>query len=150
MELWLRHTASRRGPVKRERVGVPTNALLVAPMSSGPQPANPPPPDADGLRCEIVRDGDLGRVAVRGALDLATVPILEAELAALRQAGFRRVILDLGELGFMDSTGLRCILERDAEARQDGFSFALIAGPPAVQRVFEVTGMATRLTFVDA
>jgi len=119
-------------------------------MSSEPQPANRPPPDADGIRCEIVREGDAGRVGVRGALDLATVPILEAELAALRHAGFRRVILDLSELGFMDSTGLRCILERDAEARQDGFSFALIAGPPAVQRVFEVTGMATRLTFVDA
>jgi len=118
-------------------------------MLSGPQPAYPPP-DSDALGCEIVRDGHAVSVRVSGELDLATVPILEAELAALRQAGFRRLILDLSELGFMDSTGLRCILARDAEARQDGFSFALVAGPRAVQRVFELTGTAARLTFVDA
>ena len=118
-------------------------------MLPGPQPAYPPP-DAEGLGCEIVREGDVGRVRVSGALDLATVPILEAELAALRRAGFRRLVLDLSELGFMDSTGLRCILVRDAEARQDGFSFALVAGPRAVQRVFDLTGTAARLTFVDA
>ena len=118
-------------------------------MLSGTQPAHPPP-DAEGFDCEIVRERDAGRIRISGALDLATVPILEAELTALRQAGVRRLILDLRGLGFMDSTGLRCILVRDAEARQDGFSFALVAGPRAVQRVFELTGTAARLTFIDA
>jgi anti-anti-sigma factor len=118
-------------------------------MLSGPQPAHPPP-DAEWFDCEIVHDGDAGRIRISGALDLATVPILESALTALRQAGFRRLILDLSGLGFMDSTGLRCILVRDAEARQDGFSFALVAAPRAVQRVFELTGTAARLTFIDA
>jgi anti-anti-sigma factor len=119
-------------------------------MSPSSQPAFRPPPEADELRCEVVREGDAARVVVSGALDLATVPILEAELADLRHAGVRRLVLDLSGLGFMDSTGLRCILERDAEARRDGFSIALVAGPPAVQRVFEVTGTAARLPFIDA
>jgi anti-sigma B factor antagonist len=133
------------------RDGVPQNTYVDGPrpMSPGPQPADHPPPDAEGLGCEIVRDGAAATVRVSGALDIATVPILEAELRELRQAGFRRLVLDLSGLGFMDAAGLRCILERDAEARQDGFSVALIAGPRAVQRVFELTGTAARLAFVD-
>lgn len=50
----------------------------------------------------------------------------------------------------MDSTGLRCILERDSEARQDGFSMVLVPGPPAVQRVFDITRSTERLPFIDA
>jgi hypothetical protein len=36
------------------------------------------------------------------------------------------------------------------ESRQDGFTIALLAGPPAVQRVFELTGTTDQLPFVDA
>jgi hypothetical protein len=38
------------------------------------------------------------------------------------------VMLDLRELRFIDSTGLRLILEIDAMAREDGFNFALVRG----------------------
>ena len=80
-----------------------------------------------------------------GELDLATVPLLEAELAGLRDAGFRLLIVDLSSLGFMDSSGLRCILKYDAEARHDGYSIALVRGPDAVQRVFQITDTEGRL-----
>jgi anti-sigma B factor antagonist len=109
-----------------------------------------PPPDAEWLRCDVSRKDDTVTVHVVGALDLATVPVLDKQLAELRDAGFRRLILDLRGLGFMDSTGLRCILRQDAEARQDGFSIALIQGPVAVQRVFELTGTTDHLPFIDA
>jgi hypothetical protein len=52
-------------------------------------------------------------------------------------------------LGFIDSTGLRCILDLDAESRLDGFSIALIQGPPAVRRVFELTNTDTLLRFIQ-
>ena len=94
------------------------------------------------------REQGTARIQTLGELDLATVPILEAELAGLRDAGFRHLILDLGGLDFIDSTGLRCILGHDAEARQDGYSIALIPGPPAVQRVFQVTETEARLPFI--
>ena len=98
----------------------------------------------------ISREREAVRVRAVGALDLATVPILEAEVAELRDAGFRHLVLDLSGLGFMDSSGLRCIIELDAEARQDGFSIALVPGPRAVQRVFELTGATALLPFIDA
>ena len=56
------------------------------------------------------------------------------------------MILDLSDLDFLDSSGLRCVLDYDAEGRQDGFSLALVPGSPRVQRVFELTQTLSRLT----
>jgi anti-anti-sigma factor len=118
-------------------------------MPPGPLPSQPLSGDSDAFRCEVVREeAGAARVRIGGALDIAAVPVLEATVGELREAGVQHVILDLSELDFMDSTGLRCILERDAEARQDGVSLSLVAGPPAVQRVFELTGTAARLPFI--
>ena len=109
-----------------------------------------PPPDAKSFRCDVSREAATATVQALGALDLATVPVLDDQLAALRDAGFRRLILDLRGLELIDSTGLRCILKYDAAARQDGFSIALIQGPTAVQRIFVLTGTTDHLPFIAA
>lgn len=41
------------------------------------------------------------------------------------------------------------MLRYDAQARRDGFSIALIPGPPAVQRVFQLTETDAHLPFID-
>jgi anti-anti-sigma factor len=105
-------------------------------------------PDLPPFSCEITREHDSARLRLLGELELDTTPTVEAEINALRETGTRSLVLDLTGLTFMDSTGLRCILDCDAEARQDGFSVALIEGPPAVHRVFELTNTHTRLRFV--
>jgi anti-anti-sigma factor len=79
---------------------------------------------------------------------MATAPLLEKQLEELRQAGCRHLILDLGGLSFMDSTGLRLALKWEAASRQDGFEIGFLPGPPAVQRVFEITGMTDRVPFI--
>jgi anti-anti-sigma factor len=78
-----------------------------------------------------------------------SAPVLDDHLPELRDAGFRRLILDLRGLEFMDSTGLRLILDYDSQARNNGFSIALIRGPSAVQRIFDLTGTTAQLPFVD-
>jgi len=114
------------------------------------QPPDSVSPDAAVFRCEVSGKRDTAKVRALGELDLGTVAILDAKLAELREAGFRLMIADLSGLSFIDSTGLRCILEWDAEARRGNISIALVQGPRAVQRVFELTGTAARLRFVDA
>ena len=106
-----------------------------------------PAPEAELFRCEISHERDSAHIRAVGELDVATVPILAAELATLRDAGFERWIVDLRSLEFIDSSGLRCILEYHAEAQRDGFSIALISGPPGVQRIFELTGTDAQLPF---
>jgi anti-anti-sigma factor len=99
------------------------------------------------LSCEIHGDRSDTQLVLAGSLDLGTVEVLEARLDEVRRAGARHVTIDLGELAFLDSTGLRCLLSVDAESRRDGFALALLPGPPAVQRVFEITATTARLPF---
>jgi anti-sigma B factor antagonist len=98
----------------------------------------------------VSRESDTASVRTVGELDLATVPVLSAQIADLRQAGCRHVIIDLSDLTFMDSTGLCLILECYAESRRDGFTMALLAGPPAVQHVFDLTDTTAHLPFIDS
>lgn len=101
------------------------------------------------FRCEIEAERGHVRVTPHGELDLATVPDVERRLRELRESGFDRVVLDLRELVFMDSTGLRMIMREQAAAEADGRTFELIPGPPGVQRIFEVASVLDRLTFVE-
>ena len=110
----------------------------------------PPRPRPALLTTEVVPERDCVRVRPAGDLDMSTVPELRDELMELRRAGFRRMVLDLSELEFIDSTGLRLVLRLDAESREDGFKLRLVPGGAAIQRVFELTGTAGMLPFTDA
>lgn len=102
------------------------------------------------LRCELVPERDAVRIVPVGSLDMATAPVVDEQLAELRAAGFRALILDLGRLDFMDSSGLRLILRWDAAARSDGFKLTVAPGNSTVMRVFQVTGTTDRIPFADA
>ena len=115
-----------------------------------PQPTNSWPEDEASLRCEVVPERDAVRVRPIGSLDLATVPVLEQQLEELREAGFRRLIVDLGGLWFMDSTGLNLALKWHGAAQRDGFEIGFAPGPPDVQRVFEIAGMREHVRFIDS
>jgi anti-anti-sigma factor len=97
------------------------------------------PPES--FRCESRRDGDVAWVQPIGELDLDTATNLDQELAAVREAGAARIVLDMRALTFMDSTGLRLVIRWDTDARQGGFEFAIVPGTEVVQRVFRLTGM---------
>lgn len=112
-------------------------------MSIAPEPTFAWQP----FSCRVEPDRDVVRVVPEGELDLATADQLERELDELRTAGFEHVMLDLRGLSFMDSTGLRLILAAEASARTRGTRLSLISGAPAVQRVFEVAGVADRLSW---
>lgn len=86
-------------------------------------------------------------VMPRGEMDLATVGLVRE--AVDREHRGEKLVLDLRAVGFMDTSGLRCVLELNDRAAREGFELKLIPGPEAVQRVFEVSGLAPRLPFVD-
>jgi anti-anti-sigma factor len=89
-------------------------------------------------------------IALTGELDLSATPRLEEEIARLaEESGIRRVVLDLRELEFMDSTGLRMVALAERKLREADRKLALVRGREAVQRVFAITRMDEHLTFVD-
>jgi anti-anti-sigma factor len=94
------------------------------------------------------RQGKALVVAPRGEIDLATVDLVREAVERDRKPG-EDLIIDLREVGFMDTSGLRYVLELVDRASRDGFDVRLVRGPSAVQRVFEVSGLEPRLPFVD-
>jgi anti-anti-sigma factor len=94
------------------------------------------------------RQGAALVVGPRGEIDLATVGLVRDAVERDRQSG-EKLVLDLREVGFMDTSGLRYVLELVDRAAREGFEVSLVRGPAAVQRVFEVSGLEPRLPFVD-
>jgi anti-sigma B factor antagonist len=88
-------------------------------------------------------------LALEGELDLAGAHQLETRLDEVEREGSPRLIVDLRQLAFIDSTGLRLLLQADARAKERGCELVLRRGEPTVQRVFEVTGAFDVLRFED-
>jgi anti-sigma B factor antagonist len=109
------------------------------------------PPDFSPkpFACASDRRGDTIHLRPAGELDMASVPLLEARLRDALDGGGRRLVLDLRELDFMDSTGLTLLARWSLGARQDGYALALVPGGERIQRLFELTGMAPHFDFVD-
>ena len=101
------------------------------------------------LEVHITSEADRYVVAPSGELDRSTADLLEAELDAVKWTGAHEVVLDLSGLTFMDSTGLRLVLITEARSRADSNRLRLVRGPRAIQRVFELTGIESRLPFID-
>jgi anti-sigma B factor antagonist len=93
--------------------------------------------------------GDGVRVILTGELDISTAPRVEEELRRVEEGHPAVILLDLRQLEFMDSTGLRVIVSADGRAREDGRVVRLVRGPEAVQRIFRVTRLDERLEIGD-
>lgn len=102
---------------------------------------------ASGLSLDVVPQGERRTVVLDGELDMATVPDLEALTSKLCVEG-AELVLDLRELAFMDSTGLQAVLRTRAMCGERRCGFSMIPGPPAVQRLFELTGLESLLPFI--
>jgi anti-anti-sigma factor len=96
---------------------------------------------AGQLRLELRRIGDASVVSARGDIDLSTVAEAAEAMEAAREGG-RALFLDLREVGFMDTSGLRLVIEERQRAAAQGYRFAVLQGPPKVQRLFEIAGLA--------
>jgi anti-sigma B factor antagonist len=102
------------------------------------------------FRCDVEHDGaGVVRVLPRGELDMSTAPELERRLDDARAGGATRLIVDLRDLDFMDSTGLTLLTRWSLGAERDGYELALVAGNERIQRLFELTRLISHFHFVD-
>jgi anti-anti-sigma factor len=87
-------------------------------------------------------------VVLTGELDLAYTGRLQSILNDLILPG-AHVVMDLSALTFLDSTGLKTLLQAAGHARAEGATFRLAAPHPAVVRIFNATGTAQALDIRD-
>lgn len=101
------------------------------------------------FQMESANDGEAGRLTLSGELDIATAPRVEAAVDALLAQGASRLTLDLGGLGFVDSSGLRMCIVLDQRAAAEGWTFGMTRPRDQALRVFRVSGVEESLPFVE-
>ena len=85
---------------------------------------------------------------MRGEMDMGTAAQLDGALQTICSHGAREVVLDLRGLDFIDTTGLRTLLAgHDFCAQHDCQYFIDPTLPPAVERVFALTGVSDHFGF---
>jgi anti-anti-sigma factor len=109
------------------------------------------PISAGGFSLRTDSDGDALIVRALGELDLVAAPAFDEELRRALASHASAVLVDLSELTFIDSTGLRALVAAAHLSSQNGRKLAVRRDlPPAVERVFDVTRIGDRLLpFVD-
>ena len=77
-----------------------------------------------------------------GEIDLSTVDVVQAEIDGAPAAGWKSVVLDLREVAFMDSTGLKVVVQTHQLFAKHGLDFAIIEDPGPVRRLLDVSGVS--------
>jgi anti-sigma B factor antagonist len=104
----------------------------------------------DQLQIELRRTEDRVIVGLAGELDMANAPMLQSRIEGPELEGIGTVVLDLQQLEFLDSTGLRIILAAREMCWRRGQEFAVTEGSQQVQRLLSVTGVGEHLRTLSA
>lgn len=92
--------------------------------------------DVDGVR----------RLRLRGEIDLGTARLIDQALAEVLAAEPDRVVVDLAEVTFIDSSGLNALVRaRNLVGEQRG-TLVLAQVPPELRRLLEISGLLDGFT----
>ena len=81
-------------------------------------------------------------VVVHGEVDIRTAPDLRDCLSEVIDSDVKRVVLDLTDVEFLDSTALSVMVGAHKRLAKTGEPLAVVATTEAVQRVLSVTGLS--------
>jgi len=99
------------------------------------------PGSTGDLQVSVSSVGSSHDVRLSGELDIATAPLLVAELRRLASEGAVQVAVDLADLAFIDSTGLSVLINGLKRLRQQGGDMTLRSPTPGTRKVLEITGL---------
>jgi anti-sigma B factor antagonist len=109
--------------------------------------------EAHGLREQpvqsVVQHGRSIVVRLAGELDLYNAPMVREALLAALEAGPDRLVVDLREVAFVDSTALGVLLEMRARLSR-GDDFVLAAPGAETRRTLQVSGLDRQLAVADS
>lgn len=94
-----------------------------------------------GFKVETYQAEDRYLLVLTGEVDIVTAPDFEAKAIALALGGAKQLVVDLGPVSFMDSTGVNAILNIKAVCDAHACELCLVPGQAQVQRLLEITGL---------
>jgi anti-anti-sigma factor len=86
-------------------------------------------------------------VTLSGEIDAHSSSDLRRGLEALADDGGREMIVDLGQVPFLDSTILGVLLQAARKLRADGGEVVVVSDDPRVLRTFEISGLSSQFRF---
>jgi anti-sigma B factor antagonist len=95
---------------------------------------------ADMLQSSVHHEEDRVTVRLDGELDCSNCDELTQLLHKAVNGGHRKVVVDLGGVTFMDSSGLRCLLQAAEHASDRDAQLVVERASGIVRRVLAVTG----------
>jgi len=101
------------------------------------------------LRVGRTSDAGVTTLMFTGDLDIATLVEAEDAVAAAEREAPDVLVVDLSALAFLDSSGVRLVLQHEARARAAGRRLAVVLGTGRALRLFEVLGLLNRLEVVE-
>jgi anti-sigma B factor antagonist len=85
--------------------------------------------------------GNIPIVAISGEVDVYSAPALKDKITELVGAGEHTLIVDLGNVTFLDSTGLGVLVEARTATAEAGGSLPLVCTQQRVLKLFTITGL---------
>ena len=98
------------------------------------------------FRVTIGFQGDVAVIRLRGELDVHTTPTLRAAVDGALDAEVGAVVLDLGDLTFVDSHGIGVIVGCYRAATSSGTALTIRDPSPAVEQILAITAIDRLLT----
>jgi anti-anti-sigma factor len=96
------------------------------------------------------RDGNVTTLSLAGEFDTSCVIRYERLFREAAEGEVNLLVVDMGKVTFIDSTGLALLLRTEAASRQDGFELEIRRSPSAaVRSALEASGLERVLPFID-
>jgi anti-sigma B factor antagonist len=100
-------------------------------------------------RIESERQGPTALIRLIGEFDLSCEQPFEEKLAHALDVFTSQLVVDLCELSFIDSVGLRMLLSLENRSRAEDFAFVVLCGEGQVREVLKLSGLDGLLPLVD-
>lgn len=101
---------------------------------------------SEEMRVDVTREGDTVVVAPVGEVDLSRSPRLRSVLREAQASRPKRVVIDLSEVEYMDSSGVATLVEAFQVARRNGSKMVLCGLMDRVRSIFEIARLDTIFT----
>jgi anti-sigma B factor antagonist len=105
--------------------------------------------NAGVLKMESGPEGDTHRLVLLGEFDMAGAQAYREEIERIEAGDAAKILIDMSSLEFMDSTGLRMLIETDIRSRADSGRVRYTRPQGEVARLLQLTRIDEKLDFVD-
>ena len=99
------------------------------------------------VECEVSGEGRSVRLHLDGEVDASTVHLVEDAMSPALDPRCTRLVVDLADVSFMDSSGLRMLVVARNALDGRGAKLVIAGATDQLRRLFEISGLISVFTF---